>query len=111
MDRLAVLVELLYEAAMLAEVETRTRDVFTVKLALVAPAGMTTLNGTLAAELLLESVTVTPPAGADPLSVTVPTDDCNPPTTLVGLRVSEESETGGGGAGTTVSAAVLVAPA
>jgi hypothetical protein len=94
---------------MSAEVEISTTDVFTVKLTLVAPAGMNTLEGTLAAAvLLLESETCAPPAGAGPLSVTVPLEDCNPPTTLVGLNVSEESETGGG---LTVRDAVFVVPA
>jgi NhaP-type Na+/H+ or K+/H+ antiporter len=80
--------------------------VFTVKVALVAPAGTVTLAGTTAAELLLESVTCAPPAGAGALSITVPVEDCSPPTTLVGLRVSEERTA----AGITVSDAVRVAP-
>jgi hypothetical protein len=42
---------------MVAEVEMRTRDVSTVKVALLAPAGMNTVNGTLAAPLLLERKT------------------------------------------------------
>ncbi len=51
-------------------------DVFTVKVTLVATAGMITLEGTLAAPvLLLESATCAPPAGAGPLSVTVPVED------------------------------------
>jgi len=81
--------------------------VFTVKVALVAPAGMVTLAGTVAAlVLLLESVTCAPPAGAGAFSVTVPVEDpSGPPTTLVGLRVSEERT-----AGITVSDAVRVAP-
>lgn len=85
-------------------------DVFTVKVALVAPAGTNTLEGTLAAPLLLESRTVAPPAGAGALSVTVPVEDCRPPTTLVGFSVSEERVGGGGAAGFTVSEADLVAP-
>ena len=86
-------------------------DVFTVKVALVAPAGMITLEGTLAAPvLLLESVTCAPPAGAGPLSVTVPVEDCIPPTTLVGFSESEERVGAGGAAGVTVSEADLVAP-
>ena len=96
----------LYEAEMLAEVDTRTIDVFTVKVALVAPAGTVTLEGTLAAPLLLESRTCAPPAGAGPLSVTVPVEDCVPPITLVGFSVSEE--TVGSGGGDTVSAIVVV---
>jgi hypothetical protein len=51
----------------------RTADVFTVKLALVAPAGTVTLDGTVAAPvLLLERDTTAPPLGAGPLIVTVP---------------------------------------
>jgi len=93
-----------------AEVEKRTMDVFTVKFALVAPAGMNTLDGTLAAPLLLESTTVAPPAGAGALSVTVPVEDCKPPITLVGFTVREARVGGGGGAGVTVSEAALVTP-
>ena len=78
----------------MAEVDTTTIDVFTVKVALVLPAGTVTLEGTLAAPLLLESITCAPPAGAGPLSVTVPVEDCTPPTTLVGLNVSEEMRSG-----------------
>ena len=99
-----------YEAVIWAEVEKRTKDVFTGNVALVAPAGMVTLEGTLAAPLLLASATCAPPAGAGPLSVTVPVEDCKPPMTLVGLSVSEERAGGGGGAGVTVSEAVLVTP-
>ena len=85
--------------------------VLTVNVALVAPAGTVTLAGTLAAAvLLLESVTSAPPDGAGPLNVTVPVEDCVPPITLVGLSVSDESVTAGGGAGATVIEAVLVTP-
>src|SRR5437773_134885 len=62
------------------------------------------LEGTLAAPLLLESITCASPAGAGPLSVTVPVDDCAPPITLVGFNVSEE--TAGGGVGVTGSTIV-----
>lgn len=93
---------------MVAEVETRTVEVFTVKAALMAPAGTVTLAGTLAAPLLLERRTCAPPAGAGPFSVTVPVEDCKPPTTLVGFNVNEE--TVGSGGGMTVSVAVCVAP-
>ena len=72
-------------------VDAVTACVLTVKLALLAPAGMVTLAGTLAAALLLESVTWAPAAGAGPLRVTVPVDDCAPPVTLVGFSVSEEA--------------------
>ena len=87
-----------------------TTDVFTVKVVLVAPAGMNTLDGTLATDgLLLESDTTTPPLGAAALSVTLPVEDpSGPPTTLDGFRVNEV-RVGSGGA-VTVSAAVLVTP-
>jgi len=49
---------------------------------------MTTLAGTCAAAVLLLSVTVAPPVGAAPLSVTVPCEPL-PPTTLVGFSVSD----------------------
>ena len=73
-------------------VDTATALVVTVKVALMAPAGtVTPLDGTLAAAiLLLESVTWAPPAGAGPLRVTVPVEDCKPPTTLVGFSASKE---------------------
>jgi hypothetical protein len=82
---------------MVTGVDAATALVLTVKIALVAPAGMDTLDGTAAAELLLESVTSAPPAGAGPLSVTVPVEDCVPPIMLVGFKVSEERESFRGG--------------
>ena len=109
--RVAVRVVPMYVAEILAEVEMRTMDVFTVKVALVAPAGMNTLDGTLATPLLLERMIVAPPAGAGALSVTLPVEDCTPPMTVLGFSVSEDSVGGGGGAGFTVSEAVLVTPA
>ena len=99
---------LLYEAEIVAEVETRTTEVLTANVALVAPAGTNTLEGTLAAPLLLESTTCAPPAGAGPLSVTVPVEEFTPPITLVGLSVSEE--TVGSGGDVTVSVADLLTP-
>lgn len=99
---------MLYEAVMFAEVVIRTRDVLIVKLTLLAPAGTTTLDGTLAAGLLLESATLAPPVGAGPLRVTVPVEDPKPPITLLGFNVSAEIVIGGGGAGFTVSEAVFV---
>ena len=104
--RVAVRLVPLYEAEILAEVETTTIEVLTVKVALVAPAGTVTLAGTLAALLLLLSRTCAPPAGAGPLSVTVPVEDV-PPITLAGLSVSDE--TAGSGTVTVRVAALLVA--
>jgi hypothetical protein len=92
-------------------VDALTALVLTVKLALVAPAATVTLEGTLAAAvLLLDSITTAPPARAGPLSVTVPVEDCAPPITLVGFNVSEDSVGAGGGAGVTVSVAVRLTP-
>jgi hypothetical protein len=101
---------LLYEAEMVAEVATTTMDVLTVNVALVAPAGTVTLEGTLAALLLLARVICAPPAGAGPLKVTVPVEDCAPPTTLLGFRVSEETVGSAAGAGITVRVADWLAP-
>jgi hypothetical protein len=97
----------LYEAEIVTEVETTTMEVPTVNVALVAPAGTVTLEGTLAAPLLLASVTCAPPGGAGPLSVSVPVD-CAPPITLVGFSASEERV--GSGDGVKVSVADLLAP-
>ena len=90
----------LYEAEIVAVVGKTTIDVFTVKVTLVAPGGTVTLAGTVAAVLLLESVTGAPAAGAGPLSVTVPVEEV-PPVTLARFRVNEE-----GIGGITVSEAV-----
>jgi hypothetical protein len=95
---------------MVTTVDAATAVVLAVKVALVAPAGTATLEGTLAAPLLLETATCAPPAGAGPLSVTVPVEDCTPPITLVGFSVSEESVGAGGGALVTVSVADLLTP-
>src|SRR5229473_953927 len=96
---------------MVTAVDAVTALVLTVNVALVPPPPTVTLEGPLpAALLLLESVTSAPPDGAGPLNVTVPVEDCVPPITLVGLSVSDESVTAGGGAGATVIEAVLVTP-
>jgi hypothetical protein len=49
-----------------------TALVASVKVAVVAPAAMVTLAGTVADELVLLRVTTTPPAGAGEASWTVP---------------------------------------
>src|SRR6266478_9180172 len=84
---------------MVTGVDAATALVLIVKFALLLPAGTVTLEETLAAPLLLESITCAPPAGAGPLIVTVPVEDCSPPMTLLGFNVSEE--TVGGDAGVT----------
>ena len=82
---------------MVTAVDAATALVLTVKVALVAPARTVTVEGTLAAAvLLLERVTCAPPAGAGPLSVTVPVEEF-PPVTLAGLKIIEESARVGGG--------------
>ncbi len=83
---------------MLTVVEAATALVLTVNVALVAPAATVTLDGTLAAVvLLLESVTTAPPDGAAPLNVTVPVEEF-PPVTLAGFTESEERVTDAGAA-------------
>ena len=93
---------------MVTVVDAVTTLVLTVKVAVVAPGGTATLEGMLAGPLLLESATCAPLAGAAPLNVTAPVEDCAPPITLVGFSVSEE--TVGSGGGVTVSEADLVTP-
>ena len=62
-----------------------TALVLMLKLALLAPAATVTLAGTLATVgLLLESVTIAPPAGAAAVRLTVPVAAFGP-TTLLGL--------------------------
>jgi hypothetical protein len=95
----------LYVPVIVHVVVIRTRPVLTVKLALVAPAGMVTLPGAEHAPLLSVIVTTAPPAGAGPFSVSVPVELPSSPTTLLGFRLSEVST-----ACSTVSVAVRVAP-
>jgi hypothetical protein len=92
---------------MVEEVDAVTELVVTVKVALLAPATMFTLAGTVAAaKLLLVRVTTTPEGGAAALSVTVPWDVL-PPITLVGFSANELSAK----AVVTESGAVCVTPA
>ena len=99
----AVLVPVLFDPEIVTEVDAATALVVTVKVALVPPAATVMLAGTVATPvLLLESVTIAPPLGAGPLSVTVPVDGL-PPVTLVGFSASEEIV---GAGGVTVSEAV-----
>jgi hypothetical protein len=57
---------------MVAETEDVTDVVLTLNVALTEPWGTVTLCRTVALELLLDSVTTVPPAGAAELSVTEP---------------------------------------
>ena len=90
---------------MVDEVLAATGLVVTVKVAVVAFAATVTLAGTCAAAvLLLDRVTTAPPAGAGPVSFTVPVEDV-PPITEAGLKETELTA-----AAVTVKLAVLVAP-
>ena len=91
---------------MVADVDAVTALVVTVNVTLVAPTGTVTLAGTVAAELLLDSETCAPPAGAGPSSVAVPVE-LLPPVTVVGFTPSEERRTG---CGFTVRVAGRVTP-
>jgi len=95
---------------MVTVVDAVTLALFAMKDALVAPARMVTLGGTVTtAGLLLDRETTAPPLGALPLSVTAPEED-NPPTTGLGLKVREVRVGPDGGCGVTVSEAVCVTP-
>ena len=64
-----------------------------MNVAVVLPADTVTepLTGTLAAAALsLDNVTIEPPAGAGPVSVTVPVELLSPPVTLVGFKLIED---------------------
>lgn len=81
---------------MLAVIFLLVDAVVTLKVAELAPAGTVTFAGTLAlAGLLLVSFTTTGSA-VTLFSVTVPTE-FEPPTTVVGFNVREESTAGAGG--------------
>ena len=71
-----------------AVVAVVTLDVETPKLAEVEPAGTTTVEGTVALELLDDILTERPPVGALPLSVTVPVA-APPPVTVDGDKATE----------------------
>jgi hypothetical protein len=84
----------------------RTALVATEKVAVVAPGGTVTLDGTVATfVLLLKSWTGIPVDGAALLRVTVPVDEL-PPTTVDGFKLNDSNA----GAGVTVNAAIFVMP-
>ncbi len=65
----------------------------TVKFAALAPGGIVTLAGTLAAPLLLDKTTIAPPDGAGPFKVTFP-EELLPPVNDAGFSARLAS-TGG----------------
>src|SRR5271169_813484 len=87
--KVAVLFTALYVAVRVGVTLAATVVVVTAKVAVVAPWATVTFAGTEAAALLLESVTIAPPAGAAASRVTVPVAPLTPPTALVGLTERE----------------------
>jgi hypothetical protein len=74
---------------MVTGVVLATEAVFTVNIALLLPPATVTLVSPLTTEgLLLLSVTTAPPLGAGLLNTTVPWE-LPPPTTLIGLSVTD----------------------
>jgi hypothetical protein len=71
-----------------AEADAATADVVIVKVAVELPAATVTVAGTVAAEELELNDTETPPAGADPVNVTVACE-LVPPITDVGDKAIE----------------------
>jgi len=89
--RLEPLVAPPYEPEIIAVVWLRTALVVTLKFMLAKPAGTVALGGTLATDgLSLARETVTPPVGAAPVRFTVPRAML-PPTTVVGLTVTDDN--------------------
>ena len=75
-------------ALMVALLDVLTVVVVIVKVADELPAGTVTVAGAIAAAFELESAITAPPAGAEPVSVTVAVEDV-PPTKLAGERERE----------------------
>ena|ERR1043165_8247232 len=74
-----------------------TADVVTLKLEVDAPAARVTLAGTAATDgLALLRLTTAPPLGAPAVNVTVPCAAL-PPTTEIGLTLTDERVAGDGG--------------
>ena len=88
-----------------ADVLEVTVRLVTVNVALVAPAAIVTVEGTVAADvLLLATETAAPPAGAALVNVTVACEVA-PPTTEEGLKPTLESVAAAGAPAVTVSVA------
>jgi hypothetical protein len=80
----------LKEPEILAPIWEATAVVLIVKVAEALPAGTTTELGTVAEPVLLDKVTLTPPAPATPVKVTVPVE-LVPPWTVDGATDTEAS--------------------
>src|SRR5215468_11704663 len=80
---------------MVTAVTAVTVLVLTGNVFVVAPAATVTETGTVAAALLLVSVTTAPPTGAALPSVTVPVLLPTPPVTAVGFTVTPFKPAGG----------------
>jgi len=90
----AVLVAAPYDPLIVTGVEALTAAVGSANFALVLPAAILTLVGTVAAVVLLvDSVTTAPPDGAALVSVAVPCEPL-PPTTVDGLSEIADSDGG-----------------
>ena len=80
-------------AVMVTSVFAATLDVGTVNEVEKLPAGTVTVDGGVTAGELLERLTVAPPAGAWPFSITIPPADA-PPLMVIGDTVSDFSDGG-----------------
>jgi hypothetical protein len=79
-------------AVIVTGVFTETRRVETENVALIAPAGTVTLDGAVAMVVLLFcNLMITPPLGARLLKLIRPVAAL-PPTTLVGLKVTDDTD-------------------
>ena len=105
---MAVRVTLPTLAVIVTGVDVVTPLVGIAKIAVVDPCATDTLAGTVAAVLLLDRETASPPAGAVAVRVTVPCAAV-PPLTLDGFTDTAESAAGVAG-GVTVSSAVREMP-
>jgi hypothetical protein len=85
--RVAVLLDAPMVAVMTGETALATAVVVMVNVADVALCATVTVAGRVAAALLDARVTTLPPAGAGPVSVTVPVEDA-PPARDVGFSVT-----------------------
>ena len=85
--RVAVLLDAPIVAVMMGETALATAVVAMLNVAEDAPCATVTVAGRVAAALLDARFTTLPPAGAGPVSVTVPVDDA-PPATVAGFSVT-----------------------